>query len=220
MRSLSTTAATLALLLAIPAANAEPAKLANPTQIVDEIVAENVSALVTEIGGQQVEVRGSDGKKSVIFRDGGIPYVLTPTACVQTLGKCVGLSMIVLVDNSKSAFSLETLDTANRENGLLSFFREGNDKFVVGRIAVVDGGVTKKNLANEIALFVVSFQEAMKKMSSQTIASVNRPNPYLSATVGGGLPQPILISPEYAARLTESLAQLYGKRDLSDLRRR
>lgn len=220
MRSLSTAATALAFLCcALPASSAEPPALTNPTQIVNEIVLENVAALVTELGGQQVEIVGAEGKKGIVFRDGNVPFILTATGCANSGGNCVGLSMIVVVDNSKTGYTLETLDGANRDSGFLSFFREGTDKFIAGRITIVDGGVTKRNLGNEIALFAALFGEAMKKMANQTVASVDRPNPYLSAFVGRAEPQAIVVSPAYAARLTESLSAFYGKKTPIDLRR-
>lgn len=60
--------ATAALLL-VPSAQAAPAaqedlpNLTNPTQVVDTIVADDLAQLVREIGGVDVQVRDSNGKK-------------------------------------------------------------------------------------------------------------------------------------------------------------
>jgi hypothetical protein len=207
MRVLTTAfaALTIAGLAIAPSAGASDLPISNPNQIVTEITVDDLAKLVTEIGGQQVETFD----KGVTFQDRGVPYTLSKTACDSKSNKCFGLSMLVVVDNSKTSFPLETLDSANKENPLLNFFRvDGNNKFAAGRIGVVDGGVTRQHLGIEIALFAVSFQEAMKKMTSQLTTSLERSSPFQRASYGA-LPRPIRVSPDYAAHLGDVLMQNY-----------
>lgn len=167
MRLRTIAAAALALAgLSSPSFAADP-PITNPNQLIESVTAEAVAQLMTELGGQNVQIIDAGTVKVVRFEDGGIPYGFTPTGC-SAQNVCTGLSLLVVVDNSQSNFPAETLLGANKDNPLVSVFRVDATKFAVGRIALVDGGVTKKHLAYETALFVAAYREAKKNSTSSS----------------------------------------------------
>jgi|CXWL01.1.fsa_nt_gi hypothetical protein len=203
MRLLTIAAAAVALAgLSSPAFAADP-PISNPNQIVESVTAESVSQLVTELGGQQVKIVDAGTSKIVTFQDGGTPYNFTPTGCDQNI--CTGLSLLVVVDNSTAALPAETLVNASKENPLLSFFKVDSGKFAVGRITLVRGGVTNKHLAFEMSLFVVAYREAMQKLSTQLITSVNRPGPFQRASYGNGALRAVPVPAALVAKLVPNL---------------
>ncbi len=203
MRHFIAAAATFALAgLSGPAFAADP-PITNPNQLVDQVTVESISQLVTELGGQQVQIVDAGTSKIVTFQDGGTPYNFTPTGCDQNV--CTGLSLLVIVDNSTANLPAETLLSANKENPLMSFFKVEGGKFGVGRITLVRGGVTKKHLAYEMSLFVVAYREAMQKLSSQLIAGINRPGPFQRASYGNGPLRAVRVPPALIAQLVRGL---------------
>jgi hypothetical protein len=79
--------------------------LTNPMTVWDSVTPEGVAETVRELGGQQVEVRGSGADKIVSFVDGNIPFNLAVTICDVRPGKCVGLVMLVIMDTGTTKFS-------------------------------------------------------------------------------------------------------------------
>jgi hypothetical protein len=206
MRLLTLTAAVLALAgLSSPTFAAEP-PITNPNQLIESVTAESVSQLMTELGGQNVQIIDAGTAKIVRFEDGGTPYGFTPTGC-SPQNVCTGLSLLVVVDNSQTNFPADTLLNASKENPLVSFFKIDNTKFAVGRIALVDGGVTKKHLAYETALFVAAYREAKKKLDAQLVASA-RPGPFQRASYGNGRLREIHAHPALLAQLARSFPKI------------
>lgn len=209
--------ATAALLL-VPGAQAAPAaqedlpNLTNPTQVVDTIVAEDLAQLVREIGGVDVQVRESNGKKGISFKDGDIPYNMAPVFCDVVPGKCLAFVMAVIVDNSQLNFTLDTLNSANRTTSFLTFFREENSKFIVGRVNLVDGGVTRKNIGMHIALFAHEFRESMKRLQTQLTVSLDRPAPYQRVAYGPTRIRALYAAPQYVAHIAETMEKDYARR--------
>lgn len=188
-----------------PAFAADP-PITNPNQLVEQVTVESISQLVTELGGQQVQIVDGGTTKTVTFQDGGTPYNFTPTGCDKNI--CTGLSLLVVVDNSTANLPAETLLHANKENPLMSFFKVEGNRFGVGRISLVRGGVTKKHLAYEMSLFVVGYREAMQKLSSQLIASVNRPGPFQRASYGSGPLRAVRVPPALIAQIVRGLPRV------------
>jgi hypothetical protein len=203
MRLFPIAAAVFALASLSSTAYAEDPPISNPNQMVESVTADSVSQLVTELGGQQVQIVDAGTSKIVTFRDGDTPYNFTPTGCTQNI--CTGLSLLVVVDNSTAALPAETLVNASKENPLLSFFKVDGGKFGVGRITLVKGGVTKKHLAYEMSLFVAAYREAIQKLSTQLIAGVNRPGPFQRASIGNGPLRAIRVPPALVAQLVRDL---------------
>lgn len=216
MRFSSTAAAVaLAALLVVPATNAAEGdlpNLTNPTQIVDSVVAEDLAQILREIGGTDVQVRENKGKKGISFKDGDIPYTAAPVFCDIQPGKCLAFVMAVIVDNSQLNFTLDTLNSANRTTSFLTFFREENSKFIVGRVNLVDGGVTKKNIGMQVALFAEEFREAMKRLQTQLTVGLDRRVPYQRVAYGPVRIRAIPAAPDEVARIADTMAQDYARR--------
>jgi hypothetical protein len=213
MRSTSTfSAIALAAFLAVPA-TAQELKITNPTQVVESAVAEDLAQIVREINGQDVQVREANGKKGVTFKDGDVPYTMAPVFCDIQPGKCLGYAMIVIVDNSELKFTLDTLNTANRTTSFLTFFREeDNNRFAVGRVNLVDGGVTRKNIAISVSVNAMEFRETMKRLQNQLTVSFDRGAPFQRAGYGKPRWRAYAPSPDYAVRLADEFAPHYANR--------
>lgn len=209
----ATAAAAMSLSLLSSAHAADPAfpGITNPTQIVESVTAEMLAELVTQLGAGNVKIHEQDGKKSVTFVDGDIPHNLFLAFCDVEPGKCFGVGMLVLVDNSKLNFTLDTLNQGNKDTSFLTFFRQDADKFGVGRVDIVDGGVTRRNLGTQIGFFVIEFRESMKRLQNQLTASV--PGPFQRA--GLGYKQPVrafVVPPSYGAQLMGNMENDYRAR--------
>jgi hypothetical protein len=75
-------AATLSLFMpTLGLAQSDDIKIANPTGIVDNLQAEEVKALVTELGAREAQVRDGDNNKVVTFVDGKLPYTFGIAGC-------------------------------------------------------------------------------------------------------------------------------------------
>lgn len=215
MRLTSTLSAmAVAALLAAPAANAaqDSLNISNPTQQVETAVAEDLAQIVREVNGQDVQVREANGKKGVTFKDGDIPYTIAPVFCDIQPGRCLGYVMVVVVDNSELKFSLDTLNSANKSTSFLTFFREEANKFTVGRVNLVDGGVTRKNIAINISLCALEFREAMKKLQNQLTVNLDRGAPFQRASYGPARWRAFAPAPDYAASLAATFAPDYARR--------
>jgi hypothetical protein len=193
-------AATIAL--ALPAQAAEP-QLTDPQKIIDNATPEVFAEIVRELGGQNVEIKRDGDYTGIVFMDGNVPYNIGFTFCKVVPGKCLIASVLVLVDNGKGGYPLETLNKLNKDLGFLTLYRDDAAKFGAGRLILLDGGITKKNAAMEIALFVQSFRESMKDLESQLIAS--NPGPFQRVSYG----RPLVVSPRYIAEITEKMAKHY-----------
>jgi hypothetical protein len=205
----------LAAFSVVPATNAAQEgslNITNPTQVVESAVAEDLAQIVREINGQDVQLREANGKKGVTFKDGDIPYTMAPVFCDIQPGKCLGYVTVVVVDNSELKFTLDTLNSANRSTSFLTFFREENNKFTVGRVNLVDGGVTKKNIAINISLCAMEFREAMKRLQNQLTVSHDRATPYQRASYGTARWRAYAPAPDYAARMADEFAPEYARR--------
>ncbi|NOT38905.1 MAG: hypothetical protein HOP13_00260 [Alphaproteobacteria bacterium] len=201
-----------AVAFALPAQSAEP-PITNPQKIIDNATPETFAEIVRELGGQNVEIKREGDYTGIVFMDGNVPYNIGFTFCKVVPGKCLIASILVLVDNGKGGYPLETLNKQNKDFGFLTLYRDDPTKFGAGRLILVDGGVTKKNVAMEIALFVQSFRTTMKDLESQLIASA--PGPFQRASYGPTRFRPLVVSPRYLSEATEKMAKHYK----TDLRR-
>lgn len=120
--------------------------------------------------------------------------------------------MVVIVDNSELKFTLDTLNSANKSTSFLTFFKEEANKFTVGRVNLVDGGVTKKNIAINISLSALEFREAMKRLQNQLTVGLDRGAPFQPASYGPARWRAFAPAPDYAASLANTFAPDYARR--------
>lgn len=201
----------LSLALAASAMAADqPEPLTNPTMLMDSVTAENVAEIVREIGGQDVQIRQVDNSSLVTFSDAGIPYNLGIVQCDVRPGKCVGLIMVVVVEGGK--FSLETINARNKSDVFVSVAKFDETKTGIGRALLVDSGVTKKNIAMNIASFAGAVRLAIKTLNEQVIASAGQQQ-YLRAGTASPAPfRPVLLPPRETARIIAVLDKPYATR--------
>ena len=204
----------LAAFLAAPAVNAaeDNLKISNPTQQVDTANVEDIAQIVREINGQDVQIREANGKKGITFKDGDIPYTIVPVFCDVVPGRCLGFVMVVIVDNTELKYSLDTLNTANKTTSLLTFFKEENNRFVVGRVTLVDGGVTKKHIAINISLCALEFRETMKRLQNQVTVSLDGGSPFQRASFSSARLRTYAPTPDFAASRAAAFAPDYARR--------
>lgn len=177
MKRLALTAAALWSLTSTVAL-AEPAEppITDPMSLVDTVTVDNVSKLVAELGAQDVKTQDISGTKMVTFMDAGVPYNLPIFLCDVRPGKCVALAMAVVVDPGATSYGLEALNEYNKNNPFLTAVKLDGNKIGLGRLWLVDGGVTKKNLAVNIASFIVNFRAV--KLQPQVVASAQPPGAF------------------------------------------
>lgn len=210
MRTICLALSALALTLA-PAIAAEPAEppISNPSSLVDNANAEQMAEMLRELGAQQVEVREAEGSKVVGFMDGNIPYNVGFGLCEVRPGKCLAMTMLVIVNmGTAEAPPLETLNNANGGMFVTAVKLDGN-RFAVGRVLLVDGGVTKKNVAINLGSFVLTFNALMKNLSNQVVASAPPRSTYLSAP-RRELPRPVYAHPAEIAHISKMLSTQYA----------
>ncbi len=185
MRFSLTALVAAAIVFAVPAQAAEPAEpaLANANQVIDNLTLESIADLLREMGAQQVEIKEVGNQRGILMVDGGIPYNVAVGLCDRRPGKCLVLGIMVVIENGAGGYPLDTLNTVNKNNLFVTLYKVDSAKFGVGRLHLVDGGVTKRNLAINVASYVATFRDVMQQLQNQTIASV-RPGAYQQASFG------------------------------------
>jgi hypothetical protein len=199
----------VALLLLAPCANAlaaEPAEppITEPMSLIDTLTAENVTKLLTELGAQKIETRDMTGGKLITFFDGPVPYNMGIALCDIRPGKCLALSMGVIMDPGSTSYTLETLNKYNTENMFVTAIKLEGNKVGFGRVWLVDGGVTKKNMAINIASFIVTFRQALKEIQPQVVAGVQTEGAF-KPTAQTRAPTFLLADPKDMERITKAL---------------
>ena len=168
------TVAVTATLIAAPSFAAEP-PISNPGAQMENLTVANVSEILTELGAQTVEPHETtDGKKIITFTDKGIPYNV---GIVCDGGTCTGLVMIVAMAAGSGKYPLEMVNASNKENMLVTVTKLDEEKIGIGRVMVTDGGVTKKNVAINVATFVGAVQSTIKFLTSQLVAGIQQGSP-------------------------------------------
>lgn len=197
---------------AATSARAEPPEppISNPDGLVTNITEDGVTSLLKELGVTKFESRDlSDGRRQIVFYDGTMPYNLAPTACTIRPGKCIAYSLIAIVDTGNTNFPLEAINDVNQNNLFVTMVKVENGKYGAGRIDLIDGGVTRKNLAINIASFIVNYRDAMTKLQNQLVAS-NPSNAYLGASIGTPQLRMVPATPQQMHQMIDKLSRNYA----------
>jgi hypothetical protein len=171
-------------------------KIQNPSSIVDELGSESVKALVTELGAQEAQVRDAEGSKVITFVDGKLPYTFGITGCDIRPGKCISLVMLVFVDMGAIGTSTDMINARNRDSFFNTAIKIDEKVIAFGRGIIVDGGVTRKNLATNIVVFAALVQDGIKHFTSQVVASTLYPGATQNLSFANGAPRAVLPSPQ------------------------
>jgi hypothetical protein len=177
-------------------AQSDEIKIVNPKGIVDSLKAEEVKALVTELGARDAQIRDGENNKVVTFVDGKLPYTFGITGCEIRPGKCVSLVMLVFVEMGGSSISTDMVNSRNKDSFFNTAIKVDEKVMAFGRGIIVDSGVTRKNLATNIVVYAAFVNEGIKHFSSQVVAS-NTPaggTQYLS--FANGTPRAVFPTPQ------------------------
>jgi Putative bacterial sensory transduction regulator len=183
-----------ALAAAIAITPAQAADLTNPTLNVERLKAADVAAFLTELGAGDVKVEKADGQEYVIFMNGQIPFGVDFIGCDGS--GCLGLVLVVGFDFGATRYPLEMFNSFNKKYPFVSAVQLDGGKFLVSRMVVMEGGITRKNLATNISGFVAAPQAIMTFLNSQYVAGY-RPNgapPFQPVTMNNGLMRPIRLT--------------------------
>jgi len=158
---------------------AEPSDLtvSEPTTLIDSLNADMVSKLITELGGLKVQASEADGKKIITFMDGEMPNNIGIAACDIRPGKCVALVQLVIVTTGTADVPLDMLNKYNQDGLFLTAFKLDGNKIGFGRVLLVDGGVTKLNLAANITSFGATLDDALKQLRAQLVPTAQLEKP-------------------------------------------
>lgn len=218
MRILATAALAITLSVALTpgarSADDEP-PITKPTTLITRVTPENVSEIIREIGGKKIEVSEADGKKSLTFMDGNTIYNVGFALCLKNKpDDCSALSLLVLIENGGYAY--ESLNTFNKDTMFLTLFKDEKNTIGIARVELVEGGMTKKNLALAIIWFVTEFRETMKKLEAQVTAGQQIPGAFRTATDPAAALRPVAASPEAMARWGAKLTKPFTRARLGE----
>jgi hypothetical protein len=204
MRNLGLLTATVCLSLGPSIVRAQPAEppITEPMSMVDSVTIDGLTGLLKELGAQNIETR--DGGKLLTFQDGPVPYNMNIALCDIRPNKCLALAMGVIMDPGSTSYSHEAINTYNKDNLFVTAIKLDGNKVAFGRIWLVDGGVTKKNLAINISSFVVTFNQALKSLQSQVVAGVQT-DPTFKQTSQSAGPKFMVAGPNELEQLTKAL---------------
>lgn len=190
-------AATLSLFMpTLGLAQSDDIKIANPTGIVDNLQAEEVKALVTELGAREAQVRDGENNKVVTFVDGKLPYTMGIAGCEIRPGKCISLVMLVFVDMGASGISTDMINSRNKDSFFNTAIKIDEKVIAFGRGVIVDSGVTRKNLATNIVVFAALVNDGIKHFSSQIVASNGFPGATQNLSLANGAPRAVFPTPQ------------------------
>lgn len=189
-------AAMLALLSPWPAAAAGPAGISDPKGIVDTITPEGIRALVTEMGGKDAQIRDGDSNKVVTFTDGSTPYAFGIASCDVKPGRCLTLVMLVFIDMGGSGITADMVNERNKESFFNTALRMDDKVIAFGRGVLVEGGITRSNLASNISVFAGQVSEGVKHFSSQVVASNAYPGLTRNLSWGNAPVRAVLPTPQ------------------------
>lgn len=191
-------------------ASAEPAEppISNPNDVVTQVTEESIVALLRELGAQKIEVVDvKGGRKQIVFYDGLMPYNMMLTGCEIRPGKCVAYALVAILDTGTTNYSLDAINAANKNHAFVTIVKVEAGKVGGGRIQLVDGGVTKKNIAINIASFVVNFAESMKSIQSQLVAGYRPGSGFQNAAFGQPQLRGVPATPEQMLSVVNGLAK-------------
>lgn len=162
-----------AVAIALTATFAAPAfaqQLTNEKSSIDYFTTDNVSALLKELGAQQVQVQSNNTGKSVTFQDGAIPYNAILTVCNKTTGANCEAAILVVIFEGSTNYPIDAFNNFNKEQSFVTAVKLEENRYAISRMVLSSGGVTKKNVAVNIASFASAPAKVVQYLSSQLVA--------------------------------------------------
>jgi hypothetical protein len=133
--------------------------------------ADNVSALLTKIGAQNVtSSKDADGTTTIVFEVSGAKYRGVLLVC-KTPPNCLGLLLGIGVA-TEGTFSTEVVNSFNGGAPFGKAYRSKDGKVVIlFRYVISDYGILEANVASNIANFTGMPAAFQRHVANQTIAS-------------------------------------------------
>lgn len=134
---------------------------------------ENVKAIVADAGGTNITTESSDGITFINFEWNGLPFSYSIRLCdSKGAGGCVGLLMAIGLQTEES-YSLETLNTFNRNVALATVVQIDAKTIAFGRFVVSAGGITSDNVKANMVLVGIAPELFVRLLKSQVVASTD-----------------------------------------------
>ena len=168
MRRFLSAIAALALAAASLPAPAQSADTANITAF----TVENVSSIITEVGGTKIEVNKDADVTFINFELGGHTYSYSIRTCdiSPEVPGCLGLLMAIGY-GMEPPYSLETFNGFNQVFPLVTAVKIDSKTLAFGRYVFSAGGLTRNNIAANMGLVIGAPQAFASYLKSQVIAS-------------------------------------------------
>ena len=140
--------------------------------------ADNVTALLTKIGAQNVSsAKDTDGITTIAFEASGQKFRGMLLVCKQQ-PNCLGLLLGVAVAAEGGTFSAEIVNSFNGSAPFGKAYRSKDGTAVVlFRYVIADYGILEANVASNVANFTGMPAAFARHLSSQTIASIQDGKP-------------------------------------------
>lgn len=195
---LATTLASLMLLAPLSPALAQDTglKIANPKGIIDNASPENMIALLSDMGVTGAQVQENEGTKIVTFSDGALPYAFGFAGCEVKPGKCMTVVMLVFVDMGNAGITPDMINARNSDNFFVTSVKTDEKTIAFGRGVLLNGGITRENMALNIVVYASLVREGIKHFNAQVVAARNVPATVQNLSWGQGQVRPILPTPQ------------------------
>ena len=195
---LATTLASLMLLASLSPALAQDTglKISNPKAIIDNASPENMIALLSDMGVTGAQVQENEGSKVVTFSDGVLPYAFGFAGCEVKPGKCMTVVMLVFVDMGSAGITPDMINARNSDNFFVTSVKTDDKTIAFGRGVLLNGGVTRENLALNIVVYASLVREGIKHFGSQVVAARNMPSTVQNLSWGQGQVRPVMPTPQ------------------------
>ncbi|MBL8779600.1 MAG: hypothetical protein JNL06_01540 [Alphaproteobacteria bacterium] len=197
MRLVTTAVAVLALAASTTVPSATAANVVSFT-------AENVKAMVTEAGGSNVTAQTAQGITFVNFELNGVPFTYSLQLC-DPKGKagCAGVLMAIGVALDQ-AYSLETLNSFNRDIPLVTVVQLDAKTVAFGRFAVSLGGMSSENFKANMQMVAVGPELFVRHLKGQVVAGAGTAGQAVPVSVAAdSAPKPIRLSPQAMSQLVD-----------------
>ena len=192
MRRIYSAIAALALAAAILPAPAQAADAAD----IAAFTVENVSSIITEVGGTKIEINKDGDVTFINFELGGQTYSYSIRTCdiAPEVPGCLGLLMAIGF-SMESPYALETFNGFNQSFPLVTAVRIDSKTLAFGRYVFSAGGLTRNNIAANMGLVIGAPQAFAAYLKSQVIASRTPGNANLSLPDGVTGMRPVKLTP-------------------------
>jgi len=182
--------------------------------LLNDFTAENVSAVLTELGATNIKTSQNDGITFLNFELGGLPQSYSIRLCNLSaeLGPgCLGLLMAIGFE-TPDKINLDVFNSFNRKWPLATSVKIDDKTMALGRFIFSPGGVSRENLKANIALLMGAPEAFNTHLKSQLVASLELSQPTFTHIGTGGAFRSIRLSPQQLVQFMDDKAVKYSGR--------